>query len=141
MNHESRIMNHESSIWCYMMLTHGISTAFHDGVPISYNVNAIVPVPSLSGHVMAYRWRSLPRVRRHRASSLVVPVTGAAFSVITMDHFLCASLFPHSLLYRYVVDMCIVCDTESTRGCRGTRTVMTLHFIMFKLASHRDKKS
>ena len=31
---------------------------------------AIGPVPSLSGHVIAYRWRSLPRVRRHRASSL-----------------------------------------------------------------------
>ena len=25
-------------------------------------------VPSLSGHVIAYRWRSLPRVRQHRAS-------------------------------------------------------------------------
>ena len=25
-------------------------------------------VPSLSGHALAYRWRSLPRVRRHRAS-------------------------------------------------------------------------
>ena len=29
---------------------------------------AIVSVPSLSGHAIAYRWRSLPRVRRHRAS-------------------------------------------------------------------------
>ena len=29
---------------------------------------AIEPVPSLSGHAIAYRWRSLPRVRRHRAS-------------------------------------------------------------------------
>ena len=29
---------------------------------------AIGPVPSLSGHAFAYRWRSLPRVRRHRAS-------------------------------------------------------------------------
>ena len=25
-------------------------------------------VPSLSGHAIAYRWRSLPRIRRHRAS-------------------------------------------------------------------------
>ena len=30
---------------------------------------AIVPVPSSSGHAIAYRWRSLLRVRRHRASS------------------------------------------------------------------------
>ena len=29
---------------------------------------AIGPVQSLSGHAIAYRWRSLPRVRRHRAS-------------------------------------------------------------------------
>ena len=29
---------------------------------------AIGSVPSLSGHVTAYRWRSLPRVRQHRAS-------------------------------------------------------------------------
>ena len=29
---------------------------------------AIGTVPSLSGHAIAYRWRSLPRVRRHRAS-------------------------------------------------------------------------
>ena len=29
---------------------------------------AIGSVPSLSGHAIVYRWRSLPRVRRHRAS-------------------------------------------------------------------------
>ena len=29
---------------------------------------AIGSVPSLSGHAIAYRWRSLPRVRRHRGS-------------------------------------------------------------------------
>ena len=29
---------------------------------------AIGSVPSLSGHAIAYRWRSLPRVPRHRAS-------------------------------------------------------------------------
>ena len=29
---------------------------------------AIRSVPSLSGHAIAYRWRSLPRVRRHGAS-------------------------------------------------------------------------
>ena len=30
----------------------------------------------------------------------VVPVTGAAFSGVTIDHFLCVSLFPHSLLVK-----------------------------------------
>ena len=28
--------------------------------------HAVGSVPSLSGHAIAYRWRSLPRVRRHR---------------------------------------------------------------------------
>ena len=31
--------------------------------------SAIGSDPNLSGHAIAYRWRSLPRVRRHRASS------------------------------------------------------------------------
>ena len=40
------------------MLTHGI-----------YLNRPTGSVQSLSGHAIAYRWRSLPRVRRHRASS------------------------------------------------------------------------
>ena len=48
--------------------------------------SAIGSVPSLSGRAIAYRWRSLPRVRRHRVSSPhVVPVTGAAFAGLTTD--------------------------------------------------------
>ena len=49
------------------------------GMPKVPAIYAIRPVPSLSGHAVAYRWRSLPRVCWHRASSpKVVPVTGAA---------------------------------------------------------------
>ena len=44
---------------------------------------AIGSVPSLSGHAIAHRWRSLPRVRRHRASK---PWQ------VTMDQSICASL-------------------------------------------------
>ena len=54
---------------------------------------AIGSVSSLSGHAIAYRWRSLPRVRRHRAckqpqgsSERVLPWQ------ITMDQLLFASL-------------------------------------------------
>ena len=47
------------------MLTHGIPPGFYGGVH-SY---AIESVSSLSGHATVYRWRSLPRVRRHKASS------------------------------------------------------------------------
>ena len=52
---------------------------------------AIGSVPSLSGHI-AYRWRSLPRVRRHRASK----PQGSSEQVlpwqVTMDQLICASL-------------------------------------------------
>ena len=52
-----------------LVLTSGIPPEFRGGVylfiPTPY---AIGPVPSLAGHAIAYRWRPLPRVRRHRAS-------------------------------------------------------------------------
>ena len=55
---------------------------------------AIGPVQSLSGHPIAYRWRSLPRVRRHRASKpqgsseRVLPF----LAKVAMDQLICASL-------------------------------------------------
>ena len=64
---------------------------------------AIGSVPSLPGHAIAYRWRSLPRVRRHRAgkpqgsSERVLPWQ------ITMGQLICASL-PHTH-YWYEVGM------------------------------------
>ena len=50
-------------------------------------------VPSFSGHAIWYRWRSLPRVRRHRASK----PQGSSKRVLTwedtaMDQLICASL-------------------------------------------------
>ena len=48
---------------------------------------AIGSVSSLSGHAIAYRWRSLPRVRRHRASN----PQGSSKRVIRLS-------FPHPLL-------------------------------------------
>ena len=53
-----------------LVLTRGIPPAFHDGAHILYPSTTIGSIPTLSGYVIiAYRWRSLPRVRRHRASS------------------------------------------------------------------------
>ena len=73
-----------------------ISTAapIHLFVPLT----AIGSLPSLSGHAIAYRWRSLPRVRQKRASKTLklVPVTGATFSGFSMDQSMYASLFPHT---------------------------------------------
>ena len=49
-------------------------------------------VPSLSGHANAYRWRSLPRVRRHRASKPQGSSERVPPWQITMDQLIFASL-------------------------------------------------
>ena len=53
---------------------------------------AIGSVPSLSGHAIAYRWRSLPRVRRHRASKRQGSSERVLPWQITMDQLIFASL-------------------------------------------------
>ena len=64
---------------------------------------AIGSVPSLSGHAFAYRWRSLPRVRRHGASK----PQGSSQRVLpwqfTMDQLIFAS--PSHAHYWYEVGM------------------------------------
>ena len=49
-------------------------------------------VPSLSGHAIAYRWRSLPRVRRHRASKSQGSSERVLPWQVTMDQLIFASL-------------------------------------------------
>ena len=49
-------------------------------------------VPSLSGHAIAYRWHSLPRVRRHRASKPQGSSERVLPWQITMDQLIFASL-------------------------------------------------
>ena len=53
---------------------------------------AIGSAPSLSGHAIAYRWRSLPRVRRHRASKPQSSSKRVLPWQVTMDQLICASL-------------------------------------------------
>ena len=52
---------------------------------------AIGSVPSLSGRSVAYRWRSLPRVHRHRASKPQGSSKRVLPWQITMDQLICAS--------------------------------------------------
>ena len=54
--------------------------------------HAIWSVPSLSGHAIAYRWRSLPRVRRHRASKPQGSSERVLHWQVTMDQLICVSL-------------------------------------------------
>ena len=53
---------------------------------------AIGSVPSLSGYTIAYRWRSLPRVRRHRASKPRCSSERVLPWQINMDQLIFASL-------------------------------------------------
>ena len=84
-----------------LVLTRGIPPGVHGGVhmflPASHTIGS---VPSLSGHAIAYRWRSLPRVRWHRVSSPQGSSSNGCCLCITMDDqmLLCSSLFPNPLL-------------------------------------------
>ena len=56
-------------------------------------------VPSLSGRAIAYRWRSLPRVRRHRASKPQGSFKRVLPWQVTRDQSICASLSPTHYWY------------------------------------------
>ena len=78
---------------------------------------AIGSVPSLSGHATPYRWRSLPRVRRHRASKPQGSYERVLPWHVTMDQLICASSLSHTH-YRYEVGMLMVYSTM-TAGSDG----------------------
>ena len=59
-----------STIRPNLELTHGTPSPFRDGVHINGVMStATKPVPKLSSHAIASRWRSQPKVRRHKARS------------------------------------------------------------------------
>ena len=74
-----------------LVLTYGIPPGFRGGVHMK-PPSAIGSVPSLSGHAVAYRWRSLPRVCRHRASKPQGSSERVLPWQITMDQLIFASL-------------------------------------------------
>ena len=65
---------------------------------------AIGSVPSLSGHAIAYRWRSLSIVRRYRANKPQGSSERVLPWQVTMDLTICASL-SHTHCYWYEVGM------------------------------------
>ena len=74
---------------------------------------AIGSVPSLSGHAIAYRWRPLPKVRRHRASKPQGSSERMLPRQVTMDQLLCASL-SHTHYYYWnevVILIVIACNS------------------------------
>ena len=53
---------------------------------------AIGSVPTLSGHAIVYRWRSLPRVRRHRTRKPQGSSKRVLLWQVTMDQLICVTL-------------------------------------------------
>ena len=80
--------------------TYGIAPEFRGGVHllILKPPDAVGSVPSLSGHVIAYRWRSLPKVRRHRASKSQGSSGRVLPWQVTMGPINVRLSFPHPLL-------------------------------------------
>ena len=78
---------------------------------------AIGSVPSLSGHAIAYRWRSLPRVRRHRTSKPQGSSERVLPWQVTMDQLICASLF-HTHYWYEVGMLKVPAIWISVQGCR-----------------------
>ena len=74
-----------------MVLTCGIPTDFHGGVHFFMLPYAIESVPSLSGNTFAYRWRSLPKIRRQRAGQPQGGSSNGCCVCITMYQSMCAS--------------------------------------------------
>ena len=81
-------------------------------------------VPSLSGHASAYRWLSLPRVRRHRASKSHCSSERVLPWQVTMDQLIFASLsYTH---YWYEVGMLKVPADNMSRIGSDTRLIHTI---------------
>ena len=76
---------------------------------------AIRSVPSLLGHAISYRWRSLPRDHRHRTSKPQGSSERVLPWQVIMDQLICAFL-SHTHYYWYEVSMLKVVE-PSGRDC------------------------
>ena len=85
------------------MLAYGIPPEFCGGASIYETAIRHRDSPELSGHAIAYRWCSLPRVRRHRASKPQGSSKRVLPWQITIDQLICASL--SHIHYWYEVGM------------------------------------
>ena len=98
---------------------------------------AIGSVPSLLGHATAYRWRSLPRVRRHRASKPQGSSERVLPWQVTMDQLIFASL-SHTH-YWYEVGMLKVSAFLNLRITAQSGAV--IHLFVFVLHMNRSVPS
>ena len=80
---------------------------------------AIGSVPCLSGHAIAYRWRSLPRVRRHRASKPQGSSERVLPWQVTIDQLIFASLSyapPVNTCKNPAINIVFVCCYDDRSG-------------------------
>ena len=84
---------------------------------------AIGSVPSLSGHAIAYRWRSLPRVRRHRASKPQGSSERMLPWQVTMDHLICSV---ETIEFHFVHRISRIVDLLHTDECCLGRSPWTI---------------
>ena len=103
---------------------------------------AIGSVPSLSGHAITYRWRSLPRVRQHRASKPQGSSKRVLPWQVTMDQLICASLSHNH--YWYEVGMlkvpAVTLGQLYNVGEKPTVILYTYTLIINRHAGTPDKK-
>ena len=94
-------------------------------------------IPSLSGHAIAYRWRSLPRVRRHRASKSQGSSERVLHWQVNMDQLIFASL-SHTH-YWYEVGMLKI-PAERNVGEKPTVILSTAYIIISNCTTHTIKQ-
>ena len=100
----SRISLPISILRLNLVLTYEIPPEFRGGVHVFiYNRDT-----SLSGHAIAYRWRSLPRVRRHGASKPQGRSERVLPWQVTMEINIRLS-FPHPLPAIEILGCCCCC--------------------------------
>ena len=89
---------------------------------------AIGSVPSLSGHTIAYRWRSLPGVRRHMASKPQGSSERVLPWQVTMDQLISASL-SHTHYWYEVRMLKVLANTFIS--VEGSRYYLLMHAAFF----------
>ena len=89
---------------------------------------AIGSVPSLSGHAIAYRWRSLPRVRRCRASKPQGSSKRVLPWQVTMGQLIFASLSHTHYLYEVgMLKVPAYAEDDVLLIRSGTKIIPVLH--------------
>ena len=134
------------------MLTYGLPPEFRGGAHLFIPPYAIGSVPSLSGHAIAYRWRPLPRVRRHRASKPQDSSERVLPWQVTMDQLIYAShshthywyalgmlKVPDTYIYTYIPDCQSGTWSAGQENIRGTSTKLQREYKKQKNRQKRHK--